>query len=128
MNSNRDIVFKRCGCTREDTGRQLAGQCPRLAEAVHGSWYYAVQVTTVGGRAKPATAREATRPARRRSPPVERSWTPRPTAAGAWTLARWLRYWLTLAQPSLRPWTIHGYRDHITGTSSRAWAGSPWRI
>jgi len=50
MNSDRDIVFKRCGCTREDTGQQLAGHCPRLAEAAHGSWYYAVQVTTVGGR------------------------------------------------------------------------------
>jgi site-specific recombinase XerD len=37
----------------------------------------------------------------------------RTTAAGAWTLARWLRYWLKLAEPSLRPSTIHGYRDHI---------------
>ena len=46
----RDIVFKRCGCTSEETGRQLAGECPRLFEPGHGSWYYAVQVTTVGGR------------------------------------------------------------------------------
>src|SRR5262245_30978702 len=50
MNGTRDIVFKRCGCTGQDTGRQLAGHCPRLAEPGHGSWYYAVQVTTVGGR------------------------------------------------------------------------------
>jgi len=50
MNGSRDIVFKRCGCTREDTGRQLAGECPRLFGLGHGSWYYAVQVTTVGGR------------------------------------------------------------------------------
>ena len=50
MNSARDIVFKRCGCTNEKTGRQLAGRCPRLAEPGHGSWYYVVQVTTVGGR------------------------------------------------------------------------------
>jgi hypothetical protein len=33
-----------------DTGRQLARHCPRLAESGHGGWYYAVQVTTVGGR------------------------------------------------------------------------------
>jgi len=34
-------------------------------------------------------------------------------AAGAWTLARWLRYWLKLAEPGLRPSTVHSYRDHI---------------
>jgi len=50
MNSTRDTVFKRCGCADEQTGRQLAGRCPRLAEPGHGRWYYAVQVTTVGGR------------------------------------------------------------------------------
>jgi len=50
MNSTRDIVFKQCSCTDEKTGRQLAGRCPHLAEPRHGSWYYAVQVTTVGGR------------------------------------------------------------------------------
>jgi hypothetical protein len=50
MNGTRDIVFKRCGCTDEATGRQLAGHCPHLAAPGHGSWYYAVQVTTVGGR------------------------------------------------------------------------------
>jgi hypothetical protein len=27
MNDTRDIVFKRCGCTDEATGRQLAGPC-----------------------------------------------------------------------------------------------------
>ena len=34
-------------------------------------------------------------------------------AAGAWTVARWLRYWLAQAEPQLRPSTAHGYRDHI---------------
>jgi hypothetical protein len=28
-------------------------------------------------------------------------------------VARWLRYWLTMAEPHLRPSTAHGYRDHI---------------
>jgi hypothetical protein len=50
VNAKKDIVFKRCGCTDPATGRQLAGHCPHLAEPGHGSWYYAVQVTTVGGR------------------------------------------------------------------------------
>ena len=39
MNGTRGIVFKRCGCTDEKTGRQLAGRCPQLAEPGHGSWY-----------------------------------------------------------------------------------------
>jgi hypothetical protein len=34
----------------EDTGRQFAAHCPHLAEPRHGSWHYAVQVSTVGGR------------------------------------------------------------------------------
>jgi hypothetical protein len=50
MNSTRDIVFKRYGCADDHTGRQLTGHCPHLVEPGHGSWYYAVQVTTVGGR------------------------------------------------------------------------------
>jgi hypothetical protein len=50
MNAKQDIVFKRCGCTDAGTGQQLAAHCPHLAESGHGSWYYAVQVTTVGGR------------------------------------------------------------------------------
>ena len=114
MNSARDIVFKRCGCTNEKTGRQLAGRCTHLAEAGHGSWYYAVQVTTVGGRKAryrrggfatmqaAAAARHAIIDG-----PADRA------AAGAWTVARWLRYWLAQAEPHLRPSTLHGYRDHI---------------
>jgi hypothetical protein len=114
MNSDRDIVVKRCGCTRQDTGGQYAGHCPRLAEPGRGSWYYAVQVTTVCGR-RARYRREASRPVRRRSPPVGRSWTP-PSARlrpghGLWRDG--LRYWLALAEPNLRPPTIHGYRDHI---------------
>jgi integrase len=87
---------------------------PHLAEPGHGSWYYAVQVTTVGGR-KARYRRggfptwEAAVDARRAllDAPADRA------AAGAWTLARWLRYWLMLAEANLRPSTIHGYRDHI---------------
>ena len=37
MNSKHDIVFNRCGCTRDDTGRQVTGRCPHLPEAGDGS-------------------------------------------------------------------------------------------
>ena len=93
MNSTRDIVFKRCGCTDDKTGRQLAGRCPHMAEPGHGSWYYAVQVTTVGGRQARYRrggfgTREAAVAARQGilDGPADQ------TAAGAWTVARWLRY------------------------------------
>jgi hypothetical protein len=104
MNRNRYIVFKRCGCTREDTGRQFSGHCPRLAEPGHGSWYYAVQVTTVGGRkARYRRGGYATREAAVTARQALLGAPPDQAAAGAWTAARWLRHWLALAEPSLRP-------------------------
>jgi hypothetical protein len=36
--NKQDIVFKRCGCTDQGTGRQLAGRCSHLAEPEHGGW------------------------------------------------------------------------------------------
>jgi hypothetical protein len=114
MNGKRDIAFKRCGCTSEETGRQLAGECPRLFEPGHGSWYYAVQVTTVGGRkARYRRGGFATREAAVTARHALLDGPSDQAAAGAWTLARWLLYWLKLAEPSLRPSTVHSYRDHI---------------
>jgi integrase len=114
MGSNRDIVFHRCGCTDQVTGRQLAGRCPRLTEPGHGSWYYAVQVTTVGGRkARYRRGGFATKDA---AVTARQAILGRPSdqaIAGAWTVARWLRYWLAQAEPHLRPSTVHSYRDHI---------------
>ena len=80
----------------------------------HGSWYFAVQVTTAGGRK--AGYRRGGFPAREVAVAARRALLDAPAgqaAAGARTLARWLRYWLKLAEPSLRPSTMHGYRDHI---------------
>ncbi|TFE31044.1 site-specific integrase [Frankia sp. B2] len=44
-------IFKRCGCKDPDTGKPLAGHCPRLRRkgtntwrADHGTWYYAVDL------------------------------------------------------------------------------------
>jgi integrase len=95
MNATQDIVFKRCGCTDVDTGRQLAGHCPHLAEPGHGTWYYAVQVTTVGGRK--ARYRRGGFPTREAAVAARHAILDGPAgqaAAGAWTVARWLRYWL----------------------------------
>jgi integrase len=114
MNAKQDIVFKRCGCTDAGTGRQLAGHCPHLAEPGHGSWYYAVQVTTIGGRkARYRRGGFATRDAAVAARQAILDGPADEAAAGAWTVARWLRYWLAQAEPHLRPSTLHGYRNHI---------------
>jgi Phage integrase, N-terminal SAM-like domain len=113
MKTTRDIVFKRCGCTDQHTGRQLA-RCPRLAEPGHGSWYYAVQVTTVGGRK--ARYRRGGFPTRDAAVAARQAvlyGSANEAAAGAWTVARWPRYWLAQAEPHLRPSTLHSYRDHV---------------
>jgi len=112
MNGNLDIVYKRCGCVSEDTGRQLVGRCPRLAKPGHGSWYYALQVKTVGGRK--ARCRRGGFPTKTAAIAARRAVVAGPAdqaAADAWTVARWLRYWLQLIEPD--PSTICGYRDHV---------------
>ena len=114
MTGNRDIVYKRCGCSDQATGRQLSGRCPRLAEPGHGSWYYAVQVSTVGGRK--ARYRRGGFPTPDAARAARGGLLEGPddlAAAGAWTGARWLRHWLKVAEPNLRPATVCGYRDHI---------------
>jgi hypothetical protein len=124
MNGSRDIVFKRCGCTSEETGRQLTSECPRLFEPGHGSWYYAVQVTTVGGRK--ARYRRGGFPTKEKAVAARQILLDGPSgeaAAGAWTLARWLRYWPSRAC-ARRPCTATATIS--SGTSSRPWAGSPW--
>jgi hypothetical protein len=109
MNSTRDIVFKRCGCTDEKTGRQLAGRCPHPAEPGHGTRYYTVQVTTVGGRkARYRRGGFATRDTAAAARHAILDGPAYEAAAGAWTVARWLRYWLAQVEPHLRPSTAHG--------------------
>jgi integrase len=68
-----------------------------------------------GQRAQgPLPARWAThRRGSRRRPPGHPRRPGRPGHGGAWTVARWLRYWLTLAEPHLRLSTLHGYRDYV---------------
>ena len=92
----------------------LAAHCPHPAEQEHGSWYYAVQVGTVGGRkARYRRGGFATREAAAAARQAILDGPADEAAAGAWTVARWLRYLLAQAEPDLRPSTVHGYRDHI---------------
>jgi len=113
MNGQHEIAFKRCGCSDPVSGRQLAARCPHLPESGHGSWYYAVQVTTVGGRR--ARQRQGGYPTREAALAARQAVLDAPaeqTTAAAWTVARWLRYWLRLVEANLRPSTVHSYRGH----------------
>jgi hypothetical protein len=129
MDDKRDIVFKRCGCTDEDTGRQLAGRCQRLAEPGHGSWYYAVQVTTVGGRKArywrggfaTRDAATAARQAILAGPAGEAAAGHGRWRGGCGTGSSWPSR-TCARQPCMAIVTTS------TGTSSPAWAASPWPI
>jgi hypothetical protein len=73
-----------------------------------------VQVTTIGGRK--ARYRCGGFPTREAAADARQAILDGPAdqaAAGAWRVARWLRYWPAQAEPHLRPSTVHSYRDHI---------------
>jgi Phage integrase, N-terminal SAM-like domain len=104
-------VFKRCGCRHPQTGRSLDSACPRLSERGHGSWYFDRAVPTVRGRRERVrrggylTRRDAV-VARDGSTPSEDH------GVDAWTVGRWLRYWLT-TRTSIRPSTLRSYTEHV---------------
>jgi hypothetical protein len=93
MNGTRDIVFKRCGCADETTGRQLAGRCPHLSDSEYGSWL----LRRAGHHRERRKARYrrggfATREAAVAARQAILDGPANQATAGAWTVARWLRY------------------------------------
>jgi Phage integrase, N-terminal SAM-like domain len=106
-------VFKRCGC-RDPRNRRLAGSgCPALAERGHGSWY--VDCTVAGLQGRPDRVRRGGYPTRREAL-AARDALLNPHRSGqpgqAWTVARWLRHWLT-SRTSIRPSTLRSYQHHV---------------
>lgn len=104
-------TFKRCGC-RNQQGKRLEQNYPRLPERSHGSWYFQCFAPDLFGRserirrggfisqAAARTAREdclADSAARR--------------CGDGWTVERWLRHWLD-TRTRIRPTTrLHYTRD-----------------
>src|SRR6266508_2585828 len=102
-------VFKRCGCRHPATGRPMDGSCPRLAERGHGSWYFDCTAPTLSGE------RERVRRggyATRRDAAAARDAIPDRGSGEAWTVAQWLRYWLT-TRTGLHPTTLRSYTGHV---------------
>ncbi len=107
-------VFRRCGCRDRETGRQLNGRCPRLADPAHGCWYFAVQVCTPAGRR--ARVRRGGYSSLGQAEQARQAFLalPDPVAAGrAWTVQRWLEHWLTRVSEHIRPSTLRSYREHV---------------
>jgi integrase len=114
MTNSDPPVYKRCGCTDPITQRQLGSHCPLLTDPNHGTWYYAIQVPTVGGRH--ARQRRGGYPTRAAALIARQTTVDIPAqqaCAQAWTVTRWLRFWLQTVESQLRPSTLHGYHDHI---------------
>jgi hypothetical protein len=111
--NNQGVIFKRCGCQDTASGRPLGKSCPRLAQGRHGSWYFHVSVTNLMGRRERVRRggyqrRAATRQARDEVLGRSREGQ----TSHAWTLARWLRYWLS-ARGGIRPTTRLSHTQYI---------------
>ncbi|UBU12969.1 site-specific integrase [Nonomuraea gerenzanensis] len=96
------------------TGKRLGNRCARLANPVHGSWYFAVQVTDMAGRRQRLrrggfpTADAARQAACDLAVSLEAA-----PVTECCTVAQWLHYWLSVVEQRIRPTTYKAYRDHI---------------
>lgn len=45
-------TYKRCGCTDQDTGKQLGATCPDLEKRRHGTWCCEIRLDTTAARRK----------------------------------------------------------------------------
>ncbi len=99
-------VFRRCGCRDRETGRQLNGRCPRLADPAHGCWYFAVQVCTPAGRR--ARVRRGGYSSLGQAEQARQAFLalPDPGAARrAGTVQRWLGHWRAGRGPRSAGWS-----------------------
>jgi integrase len=111
----RGRVYRRCSC-RDASGKQLGQSCPRLAaDGKHGTWYYAVDMPTVGGKRR--TMRRGGFPTKAAASRVLADVTNR-TAQGVRvddreTVAAFLTRWLQVKAGEAKPTTLRSYRAHI---------------
>src|SRR5437773_3019698 len=106
-------IFKRCGCKSPVTGRRLDRSCPRLGERDHGSWYFACSAPNVFGRAQ--RTRRGGYSSRTAAVRAREAWlaqTHEARTGRAWTVQRWLRYWLS-TRVSIRPTTRLSHAGYI---------------
>ncbi|GGN24536.1 integrase [Actinoplanes campanulatus] len=104
-------TFKRCGC-RNQQGKRLEQNCPRLPERGHGTWYFQCFAPDLFGRSERIrrggfVSQAAARAAREEC--LADSAARR--CGDGWTVERWLRHWLD-TRTRIRPTTrLHYTRD-----------------
>ncbi|MEV8517421.1 hypothetical protein [Dactylosporangium sp. NPDC051484] len=84
-----------------------------MLERGHGSWHYRCYVPDLSGRAVQVrrggfTSQTAALAARKQALAESRE----QYAGRTWTVARWLRYWLT-TRAAIRPTTLRAYTQHV---------------
>ena len=108
-------VFRRCGCTDPETGRQYGRACPRLAVGGrHGSWYVRLELPA-GLDGHRRRIRRGGYPSRKAALEVlARLQVPRPGDMGArmLTVGDWLAHWL-VTKTATAPSTVRGYAAHV---------------
>jgi hypothetical protein len=90
-------VYKRCGCVDPTTGKRRGCYCPYLAREGHGSWYFRCRTREQFGRPqliRRGGYRTKTEADRARARLLMASAPER--MAAQWTVAKWLRHWLSL--------------------------------
>jgi integrase len=111
--NSKGVTLKRCGCLHPDTNRPLGNACPKLPKPDHGSWYFQCSTRNVLGKAERIRrggyrSEEAARLACDELLALSRE----EQAGQSWTVARWLRHWLS-TRKRIRPTTKMHYRRDI---------------
>ncbi|MBV8996262.1 MAG: hypothetical protein JO287_21735 [Pseudonocardiales bacterium] len=110
---SQGVIFKRCGCQDPASGRQLGRTCLQLAQGGHGSWYFHVSVTNLMGRhERVRRGGYPTRAAARHARDEALGRSPQDQTGHAWSLERWLRYWLS-TRVGIRPTTRLSHTHYI---------------
>jgi integrase len=107
------VVFRRCACRTQPTGRRLGDECGRLTDSGHGSWYFHVSVTNLmGRRERVRRGGFATERAARKARDEVLGSSREEQTSRSWTVARWLRYWLS-TRVAIRPTTRLNHTQYI---------------
>ncbi|GAB3804342.1 hypothetical protein [Micromonospora zhanjiangensis] len=117
-NPHRGRVYRRCACRGAD-GKQLGARCPKLTNARHGTWTYAVDLPTLdrsktmrrGGFSTKAEASAALTNVLQ----YERAGV---SIDDAETVADYLHRWFEAKAPTRKPNTVNRYRAYLTTISS----------
>jgi hypothetical protein len=112
-NPHRGRVYRRCAC-RGSNGKQLGTRCPKLTNARHGTWAYAVDLPTLVRR---KTMRRSGFLTKAEAPAAlttvlqcERAGV---SIDDTETVADYLHRWFEAKAPTRKPNTVNRYRAYL---------------